>query len=465
MFSKSIYIKRRETLKAKFNTGILLFMGNSDSPMNYRDNTYPFRQDSTFLYYFGVNEPGLTAVIDLDAGKEIIFGAEMTLDELVWMGRQRSLKDRCADSGINDVEPPDALKDLVEEANRYARKLHFLPPYRAENEIKLSLLLKLDILKLKAASSVEFIKAVIAQRSVKSAEELVEIDKAVSISADIHLMVMQTTRPGMYEREVVAAIQQAALAFGGNLAYPVILTVNGEILHNHYHGNLLKEGQLVLNDSGVETALGYAGDLTRTFPVAKKFTTEQKDIYEIVLKAYRDASAILSPGTKYLDVHFQACKSLVVGLKELGLMKGDPEDAVLAGAHTLFFQCGTGHMMGLDVHDMEDLGEEFVGYSDAMKKNTTEFGLKSLRLGKELQAGNVVTVEPGIYFNTELIDRYGSASLFADFIDYQRVQQFRDFGGIRIEDDFVIHNSGARMLGKHLASTITEIEDIRAGAF
>lgn len=465
MFSKSIYIKRREILKSKFNRGILLFMGNSESPMNYRDNPYHFRQDSTFLYYFGINEPGLSAIIDLDDGREIIFGAELTLDELVWMGRQRPLKDKCGDGGINEVEMPEALKNYTEQASQHGRKVHFLPPYRAENEIKLSALLKLDIEQLKAFSSDSFIKAVVSQRSVKSAEELAEIDKAASISADIHLMVMRTTRPGMYEREIAAAIHQAALAFGGNLAYPVILTVKGEILHNHYHGNLLQEGQLVLNDSGVETAMGYAGDLTRTFPVAKRFTKEQADVYEIVLKAYQDALAMLAPGTRYLDIHFQACKSLVTGLKDIGLMKGNTEDAVAAGAHTLFFQCGTGHMMGLDVHDMEDLGEEYVGYSDTLKKNTTQFGLKSLRLAKELQPGYVVTVEPGIYFNSELIDRYAASGLFSEFINYQKVQQFRNFGGIRIEDDFVVHEAGARMLGKHLANTITEIEDIRAAAF
>lgn len=465
MFSKSIYIKRREILRSKFNTGILLFMGNSESPMNYRDNPYHFRQDSTFLYYFGISEPGLSAIIDLDEDREIIFGAEMTLDELVWMGRQRPLKDKCEDCGINDVETPDAVNNYIDRVGRHGRKIHFLPPYRAENEIKLSALLKLDIEQLKGFSSVDFIKAVVSQRSVKSAEELAEIDKAASISADIHLMVMQTTRPGMYEREIAAAIHQAALAFGGNLAYPVILTVKGEILHNHYHGNLLEEGQLVLNDSGVETAMGYAGDLTRSFPVAKRFTSEQKDIYEIVLKAYRDASAMLAPGTRYLDIHFQACRSLANGLKDIGLMKGDTGDAVAAGAHALFFQCGTGHMMGLDVHDMEDLGEEYVGYSETLKKNTTQFGLKSLRMAKELQPGYVVTVEPGIYFNRELIDRYAASGLFSEFINYQKVQEFRNFGGIRIEDDFVIHDTGARMLGKHLANTIAEIEDIRAAAF
>ena len=465
MFNKSIYIKRRQVLKSKFNNGILLFMGNNESPMNYRDNTYHFRQDSTFLYYFGINVPTLSAIIDIDENREIIFGAEMTLDELVWMGRQESLKSKCEKCGIDEVQIPGALKSYVEQAEHRGRSVHFLPPYRADNEIKLAALLKIDIEELNTASSVEFVKAVVSQRSVKSEEELIEIDKAASVSADIHLNVMQATRPGMYEREVAAAIHQAALASGGNLAYPIILTVNGEILHNHYQGNRLKEGQLVLNDSGVETAGGYASDLTRTFPVSKRFTIEQKDIYEIVLQAYQDASSMLSSGTRYLDIHFQACKSLTLGLKALGLMKGNVEDAVAAGAHTLFFQCGTGHMMGLDVHDMEDLGEQYVGYSDKLKKNTSQFGLKSLRMGKELHPGYVVTVEPGIYFNKELIDRYTASGLFSDFINYPAVEKFRNFGGVRIEDDFVIEEGGARMLGKHLANTVSEIEDIRDSAF
>lgn len=465
MFDSNIYINRRAVLRKKFQSGILLFMGNGESPMNYADNTYHFRQDSSFLYYFGINVPDLVAVVDVDEEKDMVFGTEMSIDDLVWMGRQESLKDKCAKAGVTQFVALDKLAGYLEQAKLKNREIRFLPPYRAESKIALSRLLGIDVHHVADFPSPDFIKAVAAQRSVKAPEEIAELDKAASISADIQLMVMQTTKPGMYEREIAAAIHEAALRSGGNLAYPVILTVNGEILHNHYQGNILEEGKLVLNDSGVETAMGYAGDLTRTFPVAKQFTTEQKEVYDVVLQAYRQASGMLASGIRYLDVHLEACKQLVLGLKAMGLMKGDAEAAVAEGAHTLFFQCGTGHMMGLDVHDMEDLGEQYVGYTDTLKKNTTQFGLKSLRLGKALETGYVMTVEPGIYFNKELLDRYQAAGSFSGFINYKAVEKFRDFGGIRIEDDFLVLEKGARMLGKHLAITTTEIEQIRASAY
>ncbi|RZM28434.1 MAG: M24 family metallopeptidase [Pedobacter sp.] len=461
MFNSTVYIQRRAVLRKKFHTGILLFLGNGESPMNYAHNPYHFRQDSSFLYYFGINDPDLIAVVDLDEDCEMVFGAEMSIDDLVWMGRQELLQDKCAKTGITRLASPDKLQGYLKQAKQKGREIHFLPPYRAENKITLSRLLDLNVHQVTDFSSTDLVKAVVAQRSVKAVEEIAELDKAAAISADIQLMVMQTAKPGMYEREIAAEIQAAALRSGGNLAYPVILTVNGEILHNYYRGNILKEGKLVLNDCGVETAMGYAGDLTRTFPVSKKFTLDQKEVYDVVLNAYRHASGMLAPGVRYLDIHLESCKQLVLGLKDMGLMKGDAADAVAEGAHTLFFQCGTGHMMGLDVHDMEDLGEQFVGYTDDLKKNTTKFGLKSLRMGKALEAGYVMTVEPGIYFNRELLDRYRLAGDFSEFINYEAVEKFRDFGGIRIEDDFLVLETGARMLGKHLAITTAEIEQIR----
>lgn len=465
MFNSIVYVQRRAVLRSKFQSGILLFMGNGESPMNYAHNPYHFRQDSSFLYYFGVNSMDLAAVIDLDEDQDVVFGTEMSIDDLIWLGRQESLRDKCAKAGVTQLIALDKLAEFLKQAKLKGREIHFLPPYRAENKIIIAGLLNLNVHQVADFASTDLIKAVVAQRSVKSAEEIAELDKAASISADIHLMVMKTTKPGMYEREIAAAIQAAALSSGGNLAYPVILTTNGEILHNYYRGNILEEGKLVLNDSGVETAMGYAGDLTRTFPVAKKFTAEQKDVYDIVLNAYDHASKMLAPGVCYLDVHLESCKQLVLGLKDMGLMKGDAEAAVATGAHTLFFQCGTGHMMGLDVHDMEDLGEQYVGYTDTLKKDTTQFGLKSLRLGKALEAGYVLTVEPGIYFNKELLYRYQAENKFSDFIKYKTVEQFRDFGGIRVEDDFLVLEKGSRMLGKHLANTTAEIEQIRAEAY
>lgn len=456
MFNKEEYSNRRNRLKSNFKSGILLFLGNEDSPINFFDNTYHFRQDSSFLYYFGISTPKLAAIIDVDEDKVIVFGDEMSLDEIVWMGRQQTLHDKASQSGIVHVEPANQLKVYIERAKDKKRVIHFLPPYRAENSIKITSLLNSE------KPSLAFVKAVVAQRSIKSAAELRELDLASSISADMHLLAMQMAKPGMKESEIAAAIQAVALKDGGNLAYPVILTINGQILHNHYHGNTLKDGDLVLNDSGAESPMGYAGDLTRTFPAGKKFSVRQKEIYTLVLNAYAMAVDALKPGVKYLDVHYIACLTLAEGLKEMGLMKGNMKDAVAEGAHALFFQCGTGHMMGLDVHDMEDLGEQYVGYTDELKKNTTQFGLKSLRLGKELEVGYVLTVEPGLYFIPELIEQWKADNKFSDFINYNKVEDFKCFGGIRVEDDYVITENAYRKLGKDLAISIQDIEEIRS---
>ncbi|PST84689.1 Xaa-Pro aminopeptidase [Pedobacter yulinensis] len=465
MFQTSTYIHRRSALVQGLGNGLFLFLGNEESPMNYADNTYRFRQDSTFLYYFGIGLPGLAALVDSETGTSTLFGDEMTMDHIVWMGRQKTLAAWAEESGIDAVQPARKLQRVLEEAAAAGRAIHFLPPYRAENKMRLAALTGMHTDVVASQASVSFVKAVIAQRSVKSGEEIEELDLASNISARMHLAAMQQARPGMFEYELAATIHREALAGGGDLAYPIILTVNGQILHNHHHGNLLREGRLVLNDSGAETARCYAGDLTRTFPVAKKFTALQKDLYNLVLAAYRDAVAILRPGVRYLDVHFQACTTLARGLTELGLMKGNPEQAVQAGAHALFFQCGTGHMMGLDVHDMEDLGEQYVGYSEDLKKNTALFGLKSLRLGKELQQGYVLTVEPGLYFIPELIDQWRAEKRFSEFINYDEAEKYRDFGGIRVEDDYVITADAARKLGDDLIIEAADIERVREAAF
>ena len=465
MFTKEIYSNRRKQLATSIGSGILLFMGNEESPMNFKDNAYHFRQDSTFLYYFGIKEPHLAALIDLDENKTIVFGDEMSLDDIVWMGQQETLREKCASSGVELLQGSTDLATYLAKALAQERQVHFLPPYRGENKIRLAEFLSIPVGQLASKASVAFTRAVIAQRSIKSAEEITELHQAAAISADIHLMVMKMAKPGQKERDLVAAIQQAAVASGGQLAYPAILTTRGEILHNHYYENTLQEGQLVLNDSGVETALGYAGDLTRTFPVSKKFTPIQKDVYDIVLEAYHQGVDMLSPEVRYLDVHLKACRTLALGLKDLGLMKGNVDDAVEQGAHAMFFQCGTGHMMGLDVHDMEDLGEAYVGYTDTLTKNTSQFGLKSLRLGKQLAPGFVVTVEPGLYFIPELMDQWGATNKFSEYINYDKLQAFRDFSGIRVEDDFLITSTGHEMLGKTLALSTQEIEDIRAEAF
>lgn len=465
MFQKSIYKDRRSVLKSNVGSGLIILLGNEESPMNFKDNTYHFRQDSTFLYYFGINDPNLVGIIDVDANNEFIVGDELSIDAIVWMGRQTTLKEKSAAAAIDVVLPSIDLSSIISKALDAKRKIHFLPPYRGENKIKLSGLLGKSIIEVENGASVDLIKAVVKQRSHKAPEEVAELDKAVTLSAEMHKMVMQFAKPGMSENAIAAAIQEYALNHANGLSYPAILTVNGHILHNHYHGNTLKSGQMVLNDSGVETKMGYAGDLTRTFPVDKKFTSLQREMYEIILNAHKHAISLLSPAVRYLDIHFESCKMLATGLKEFGLMKGNVDDAVAAGAHALFFQCGTGHMMGLDVHDMEDLGEQYVGYTETLKKNTDTFGLKSLRLGKQLEPGFVLTVEPGLYFIPELIEMWSAKGMFKEFINYDKVEKLRDFSGIRIEDNFLITENGYQLLGEPLEIEIEDVEAIRATAY
>lgn len=462
MFEKTIYINRREKLQKTVSKGLLLFLGNELSSINFKDNTYYFRQDSTFLYYFGINRPSIAAIIDLDNNNTTVFGNELSIEERVWTSESESLKESCINSGIKNSMRYEDLKSAIEESRKKGRQIHFLPPYRPENKILLAELLSIPLTDIQKSSSEEFIRAVVAQRSVKAAEEIIEIEKAVNTSVDMHLLAMKMARPGLTELNLATAIQQMALDAGGNLAYPSIMTTNGHILHNHNYNNILKEGQLILNDSGAETAMGYAGDITRTFPVGKAFSPVQKSLYNIVLRSFNESSKLVKPEEPFLNIHLHACKEIALGLKEMGLMKGDIDEAVNLGAHTLFFQCGLGHMMGLDVHDMEDLGEEYVGYTPTDKKNTTEFGLKSLRLGKKLEPGYVVTIEPGIYFIPTLIDLWKSENKHSAFINYEEVEKFRHFGGIRVEDDFLVTDQGHRLLGRPLPKTVEEIEQMKA---
>lgn len=461
MFRQEIYNKRREALCNAVNSGLILLLGNHESPMNYKDNPYHFRQDSTFLYYFGIQAPDLAAVIDIDKNQTIIFGDELDMDTIIWMGRQETLAAKAEKCGVKLTRPTANLSAYIQQAGLKGQEIHFLPPYRAENAIQLAELTHMG----SNHASVKLIQAVVAQRSIKSEEEIVEIEKAVNTSVEMHEAAMRLVRPGMTEREVAAAVHQIALAAGGNIAYPIIMTTRGEILHNHHHGNTLQLGQLLLNDSGAETAMGYAGDLTRTFPTGASFTSMQAEAYQIVLEALESATAALAPGVRYLDIHLRACQKLVEGLTGIGLMRGDPAEAVSAGAHTLFFQCGTGHMMGLDVHDMEDLGEQYVGYTPTLQKDTSTFGLKSLRLGKELETGYVLTIEPGLYFIPDLIDTWKSQNKLPQFINYDAVEKYRNFGGIRIEDNLLITTNGHRLLGRPLAKSIPEVEALRAEAF
>ena len=457
MFTKETYIKRREQLKKTVGSGLLLFLGNDECGMNYEDNTYDYRQDSTFLYYFGLSYAGLSAVINIDDDSTIIFGDEISIDHIVWMGTQPTLKEKSEMIGVQNVMPYKQIQDYLKIAIGKGQQVHFLPPYRAEHKLKLSEWLSLPVSLLKP--SVDFIKAVVNMRNYKSAEEILEIEKACDITADMHIAAMKAVQVGMKEYEIAAKVAEAAFAAGGKLAFPIIATVNGQILHNHYHGNTIKEGDMFLVDAGAETEMGYAGDMSSTVPAGKKFSSRQKDVYDIQVASHLAAVEALRPGVYFRDVYNLSSKIICEGLKSLGLMKGNSDDAVSLGAHAMFFQCGLGHMMGMDVHDMENLGEVWVGYDGEPK--STQFGRKSLRLSRKLEPGFVLTIEPGVYFIPELIDLWKADKKFAEFINYDKLEEYRTFGGIRNEEDFLITETGSRLLGKKIPLTTDEVEALR----
>jgi Xaa-Pro aminopeptidase len=464
MFDPKTYTSRRAQLKSQFKSGILLFPGNDESSMNYHDNTYHFRQDSSFIYYFGLDhQAGLVGLIDVDNDKDYIFGNDYTIDDVVWMGSMPTISERSERCGISNT---GSLKDLayfLSDAKSGHEKIHFLPAYRPEHSIKLFNWLNIPVNDTNAHASVELITAVGEQRNIKSPEEIEQLEQVVSVTSDMHTAAMRFARPGMSEAEVAAKVYEVALAVGGDISFPIIATINGQTLHNHYHGNIIQEGDLFLLDAGAENQLRYAGDMSSTFPVSPKFTTKQKEIYQVALDAHNAAIEILKPGLNFKEAHFTAARTIFDGLKALGFTKGNTEEAVQSGAHALFFPCGTGHLMGLDVHDMENLGEQYVGY--AGEEKSTLFGLKSLRLGRELKPGYVLTIEPGIYFIPELIDLWKSQNKFKDFINYKKIEEYRNFGGLRNEEDILITETGHKILGKPLAKSIKDVERERAKAF
>ena len=457
MFSKETYISRRDKLRKSIGSGLILFLGNDESPMNYADNGYHFRQDSTFLYFFGLNHPYLAATMDCDSGEEEVFGNDLTVEDFVWMGPQPTIGIQSAQVGVAKIGDLDSLVVLLKETQNRGRKIHFLPPYRAENKIKLFEWLGVLPSEAKAKASLELIMAVVNQRNYKSVDEIHEIRRACNISVDMHTLSMRMAKPGVSEARIAAAVYELALTAGCQIAFPIIATINGQTLHNHYHGNILKEGDMFLLDAGAETAMGYAGDLSSTVPVNGKFTTRQKDIYSICLESHNTAISMLKPGIPFKEVYFESARVIIRGLKNLGLMKGNVDDALANGAHALFFPCGLGHMMGLDVHDMEDLGEVYVGYDGEAK--STQFGLKSLRLSRTLETGFVFTIEPGIYFIPELIDQWKAKNHNSEFINYDKVEGYKNFGGIRNEEDFLITDTGYELLGKPKPKRIEDVED------
>jgi Xaa-Pro aminopeptidase len=431
--------------------GKVLLLGNGNSSINYEDNYYTFRQDSTFLYYIGLNQAGLNAVIDVDNNQTLLFGDDISMDHIIWMGDQPKLADQASLSGIDVVKPSTSIFDYVDINTMY------LPPYRSAHTIKLEQYLGINEIN----PSLKLIYAIINQRNIKSKEEINYMHEAAGLTAMMHKTIMTEAKVGMQEHELVAMASKFALENKSQWSFTPIMTINGQTLHNHEYVNTLKDGDLVLFDGGIEIASGYAGDMTRTFPVSAKFTSRQKDLYTIVKEAHDVAVKASKPGVYYKDIHLMAALEIAKGLTELGLMDGDPEDAVMEGAHALFFPHGLGHMIGLDVHDMESLGEIFVGYDDTIRKST-QFGLKSLRLGRPLEEGFALTIEPGIYLIPQLIDKWRSEKKHAEFLNYDMIDKYRNFSGIRIENDYYINSEGAQLLGEPLVSDIKSVENLRS---
>lgn len=461
MLATETYIERRRQLMEAMGSGLILFLGHDESPMNYADNPYPFRQDSSFLYYFGIDSPGLAGLIDVDSDTASLFGDDASLEEIVWTGPQPTLAELGAQVGVADCQAVSRLEVVLGEGTDMGRSVHFLPPSRAEAILKTETLLKIPSSDVAQCVSKELIRAVVEQRLLKTDEEVTEIEKALAVAAEMHVLAMRMSRPGMKEQEVVGAIDGLVSGHGSALAFPIIFSKHGEVLHNHKHGNRLETGDLVILDAGANSQTHYASDITRSFPIGAPFDDRQKQVYETVLRAQMDSIAAVEPETRFEDVHLLACKRLTEGLQELGLMKGSVEESVTAGAHALFFPHGLGHMMGLDVHDMEGLSEDLVGYGDEAERSP-QFGRRSLRLARALKPGFVVTIEPGLYFIPDLIDQWREENRHPDFIEYEKLDSWKDFGGVRIEDDVLVTADGHRVLGAPIPKTVEDVEKLTA---
>lgn len=463
MFSKETYVKRRDALRKKMDSGIILIQGNVDSPYNYPSNCYHFRQDSNFLYFFGLQLQGYYGVLDIDNGKDIIFGNDVDIDDIIWMGPQPSVKDLSKKVGVTESHPVHELKELLTKAIATGRKVHFLPPYRAEHYLDLQNLLGITPDMANHWVSEKLIEAIISLREIKEPCEIEEIERAIETTYEMHTTAMMMAHPGILEQEIAGAMEGISLSRGNSPSFTIILSMNGETLHNHNHHQILEAGRLMVADAGAETINCYAGDITRTIPVGGKYSQLQRDIYNTVLAANMKVIEISKPGMTYMEAHFAATTVLAEGLTQLGLMKGNPKDAMEKGAHALFMPHGLGHAMGMDVHDMEGLGENLVGY-DTRHKRSNIFGHKSLRMGKELKPGFVITDEPGCYFIPALIDKWRKEKLHTEFINYDAVEKMKGFGGIRIEDDILITATGCRVLGKPIPKTVEEIETLMASS-
>lgn len=457
MFDKEIYVERRKKLKENFKDGIILIPGNNYSPLDCKDNCYPFLQDATFRYYFGLSHPGLVGIIDIDNDKEIIFGNDYTISDIVWMGKQKYLKELVFEVGIKSFIEIEELKSyLVKRKN-----IRFTNQYREDIKNFISSLIDINPFNFDDYTSFELVNAIIAQRNIKSDVEIKEIEKAVNITKEMHLAAIKNVRIGMKEFELVAEVEHETKKNNAYFSFQTILTKNGQILHNHYYGNTLKSGDLVLLDCGAINENGYCGDMTTTFPVSGKFSERQKLIHNIVRDMFDKAVEISKVGVFYRDVHLEVCKVMAENFKKIGLLKGNVEELVSKGAHALFMPHGLGHMLGMTVHDMENFGEINVGYDEEIQKSK-QFGLSSLRLGRRLQIGYVFTIEPGIYFIPDLFEKWKKEKLYEEFLNYEEIEKYMDFGGIRMERDILITENGAKILGESFPRTADEIEEFMA---
>lgn len=463
MFSKETYIKRRTLLRERVSRkGLILLAGNSEASRNYPDNGYHFRQDSNFLYFFGIKQPDLAGVLDIDSGEDWLFGDDLSMDDIIWTGPQPTVSELGAMCGITKTAPMAKMQEILTLAIRKGRPIHFLPPYRADNKLKLGKWLGICPEALADHISIELAIAVVSLRDKKSDEEIREIEDACEIGYLMHTTAMKMCRPGARERDIAGAIEGITLEKGEGVSFHSIVSQHGETLHNHSHDGILTDGRLLLVDAGAENLMNYCSDFTRTFPVNGKFSPLQRDIYNIVLAANTRAFELAKPDILYRDVHLAAVKVIVEGLISMGIMKGNADDAVAAGAHAMFMPHGLGHLMGLDVHDMEDIGEKYVGY-DLETERSTQLGVSNLRMGRRLQVGMVMTDEPGIYFIPAYITKWKAMGTNKEFINFDKLDPYMNFGGIRIEDDLLITPTGNRILGKRrIPVTVQEIETFMA---
>lgn len=459
LFSKSTYVERRNELKKLVGSGLIVLFGNNDSPANYPSNTYKFRQDSSFLYYFGLHRNGLVGVIDVDNDREYLVGDEIDIEDIVWYGSVTSVAEMAEMTGVARTAAMRELPAIVESAKAQGEEVHFLPPYRFDNQIQIMDLLGIHPSQQKAAASLKLIAAVVKMRTTKTEEEIAELERAAEIGYEMHTTAMRLCRPGVTEQYIGGMVDGIANAYGCMVSFQTIATQHGEVMHGNPSPAKLEAGRLMLVDAGAETNENYCSDNTRTTPVSGVFTQKQKDIYNIVVECHDHVLEVAKPGVKWWDVHFAVCRIITERLQQLGLMKGDVEESLKAGAHAMFLPHGLGHSMGMDVHDMEGLGQVYVGF-DKEVRPSTQFGTNALRFGRRLQKGFVVTDEPGIYFIPALIDDWKKNGTNAQFLNFDKIDEYRDFGGIRIEDDVLITDEGCRFIGsKRIPYHVEDVED------